>query len=100
MYVPSPEFGPPPQASVFPPLGPKGEEQGSLASEGVGGAQFGRQERETGTPYTLWFIASGTAQYEYAQRVSERERERLIDQIMPSGTICRGKPPLLDCPTV
>ncbi len=95
MSVPFPDWvlpPPPPQASVSPPLGPKGEEQDFLASEGVGGTQFGRQEREPGTLYTLWFIASGTAQYEYAQRVSERKRETLIDQVMPSGTICRGEP--------
>ncbi len=55
MSVPSSELGPPPptpQASVSPPLRPKGG-QHSLAGKGVG-VQFGRLDRKVGALYTLW----------------------------------------------
>jgi hypothetical protein len=48
---------PPPQASVAPPLDPKGwEEQHSLAGEGVGGPKSGDWivDWKPGTLYTLW----------------------------------------------
>jgi hypothetical protein len=38
-----------PQTSVSPPLDPKGEEQHTVAGEGLGGIQFRRLERKPGT---------------------------------------------------
>ncbi len=60
---------PPPQANVSPPW--KEEQHNPLRVKGWG-TQFGRLEREPSTVYTLWFIASGTAQHKYSF-VSYRE---------------------------